>query len=99
MIATLEGFIRAHRDDHRSLAHDPALARQLVEHRPAGSPLPAVPDESALPVITTVLSRVRRSWFKRINPVRLAHPLVDRFARVERLDRHFRPDVVLLSAG
>jgi nicotinamide-nucleotide amidase len=38
-----------------------------------------------------VLSRMKGSWFKRRNPINLAHPLQDRYAVLERIDQQFLP--------
>lgn len=57
--------------------------------------LAARPDLHAQDVSATVLRRIRSTWFKRLNPVNLPHPLVDRYRQLKRIDEVlFRPDVV-----
>ncbi len=66
------------------------------------APLDALPgrlgiggDERAGLVFETTLRRLGRTWFKRVNPIRLSHPAADRFGPLEALDaRLFRPAVL-----
>ncbi|WP_347138395.1 NAD(+) synthase [Paracoccus sp. SSK6] len=52
-------------------------------------------DDHAGKILTTVLDRLRRTWHKRVNPIRLDHPLADRFALIDRTDEIlFRPRVL-----
>ncbi len=52
-------------------------------------------DEHARTVVDTVLRRLAATWFKRINPVNLDHPLVDRLSLLDGLDdQWFRPPTV-----
>lgn len=51
----------------------------------------AIPAEDAR-VREAVMRRMQSTWFKRRNPVRVAHPLADRYGLVEDIDRrHFVP--------
>ncbi|MGQ9370665.1 NAD(+) synthase [Azospirillum sp. ST 5-10] len=52
-------------------------------------------DERARLVFENVMSRLGRTWFKRVNPIRLDHPAADRFGPLEALDaRLFQPAVL-----
>lgn len=52
-------------------------------------------DAHARKILDTVLARLRMTWHKRINPIRLDHPLADRFALLDRTDEAlFRPTVL-----
>ncbi|WP_207477988.1 NAD(+) synthase [Arenibaculum pallidiluteum] len=52
-------------------------------------------DARAEAVLGTVLRRLGRTWFKRVNPIRLGHPAADRFGPLDALDaRLFRPAVL-----
>lgn len=52
-------------------------------------------DERAGRVFRSTLGRLGRTWFKRVNPIRLDHPAADRFGPLDALDaRLFRPAVL-----
>jgi nicotinamide-nucleotide amidase len=52
-------------------------------------------DAEAARAATVVLDRLRRTWFKRVNPIVLAHPLDDRLGALDLIDdRLFRPQVL-----
>lgn len=52
-------------------------------------------DEHARTVLDTVLRRLRTTWHKRINPIRLDHPSAERYDALDALDaRLFRPAVL-----
>jgi nicotinamide-nucleotide amidase len=52
-------------------------------------------DRLAAGVAEVVLDRLRRTWFKRVNPVVLEHPRADRLGALDRIDdRLFRPGVL-----
>jgi nicotinamide-nucleotide amidase len=52
-------------------------------------------DERASRVLASTLRRLGRTWFKRVNPVRLDHPRADRYGPLDALDaRLFRPAVL-----
>lgn len=52
-------------------------------------------DEHARGILQTVLGRLRSTWYKRVNPIRLDHPLMDRFDLLDQVDeRLFRPEVL-----
>jgi len=52
-------------------------------------------DERAERVFRSTLGRLGRTWFKRVNPIRLDHPAADRFGPLDALDaRLFRPAVL-----
>lgn len=52
-------------------------------------------DDHARTVLQTVLRRLGGTWYKRINPINLDHPLSDRLALMDKLDeRLFRPDTL-----
>jgi nicotinamide-nucleotide amidase len=52
-------------------------------------------DERAGRVFRSTLARLGRTWFKRVNPIRLDHPAADRFGPLDALDaRLFRPAVL-----
>jgi nicotinamide-nucleotide amidase len=52
-------------------------------------------DPVAAEVAGVVLDRLRRTWFKRVNPVVLEHPRADRLGALDRIDdRLFRPGVL-----
>ena len=55
----------------------------------------AAADERAALAVDTALKRLRKTWFKRINPITLEHATQDRFAEIDRIDgRLFRPEVL-----
>lgn len=57
-------------------------------------------DDHATGILSTVLARLKRTWFKRVNPVQLDHPLADRFALLDRTDEaFFRPAVLRAGSG
>lgn len=52
-------------------------------------------DIRAAAVFESVTDRMGKTWFKRMNPVNLPHPLKpSRYARLDTLDSNFRPAVV-----
>lgn len=52
-------------------------------------------DERAREALAAVLRRVRSTWYKRVNPIHLDHPVAERFASLDDLDaRLFRPEVL-----
>jgi nicotinamide-nucleotide amidase len=52
-------------------------------------------DAEAARAATVVLDRLRRTWFKRVNPIVLEHPLDDRLGALDLIDgRLFRPQVL-----
>jgi PncC family amidohydrolase len=52
-------------------------------------------DQHAAGILATTLRRLGRTWFKRLNPIRLQHPAADRFGPLDALDaRLFRPPVL-----
>ncbi len=52
-------------------------------------------DERAREALDAVLRRVRSTWYKRVNPIHLDHPVDERFASLDDLDaRLFRPEVL-----
>jgi NAD+ synthetase len=52
-------------------------------------------DAEATRAATVVLDRLRRTWFKRVNPIVLEHPLDDRLGALDLIDdRLFRPQVL-----
>ena len=52
-------------------------------------------DQHAQKVVATVLTRLGRTWFKRINPINLSHPQSDRLALIGTLDEGlFRPAIL-----
>ena len=52
-------------------------------------------DEHARGILETVLARLRSTWYKRFNPIRLDHPLMDRFDLLDQVDESlFRPEVL-----
>jgi NAD+ synthetase len=73
-----------------ALRGNPDLA---AEDLPAA--LEAGNDPVAVRAIAAVLDRLRRTWFKRVNPTALPHPTDDRFGALDALDdRLFRPAVL-----
>jgi nicotinamide-nucleotide amidase len=57
--------------------------------------LGTVDDPYAQRIVSTVVTRLGRTWFKRVNPINLAHPKADRLALIDRLDeRLFRPAIL-----
>jgi NAD+ synthetase len=70
-----------------ALRNDPDL---LAEDLPTA--LGVGDDEAALRGVKTVCDRLRRTWFKRVNPVVLQHPRADRLDLLDTIDdRLFRP--------
>jgi NH3-dependent NAD+ synthetase len=52
-------------------------------------------EEHATGIFETVLGRLRSTWYKRVNPIRLDHPLMDRFSLLDQVDESlFRPEVL-----
>jgi len=52
-------------------------------------------DERAQAVLAVTLRRLRMTWHKRINPIRLPHPIADRYRPLAALDaKLFRPDAL-----
>jgi nicotinamide-nucleotide amidase len=52
-------------------------------------------DPVAAQAVGVVLDRLRRTWFKRVNPIVLEHPRTDRLGAMDAIDdRLFRPAVV-----
>ncbi|NEX48786.1 NAD(+) synthase [Pseudotabrizicola algicola] len=52
-------------------------------------------DRHARDVLDAVLHRLATTWFKRMNPIRLDHPVTDRYGQLDAVDeRLFRPAVV-----
>lgn len=52
-------------------------------------------DRHAQMVLGSVLHRLQTTWYKRVNPIRLDHPLIDRFSLLDMIDeRFFRPPVL-----
>ena len=75
---------------NKALAQDPGLKIQQL-----AAVLGMEGDPHAQAVLHTVLQRLQATWHKRVNPVRLNHPLSDRFALLDRIDeRLFRPAVL-----
>lgn len=73
-----------------ALRQDPSLT---VEELPRA--LGAEEDPEALRAISAVLSRLRKTWFKRINPIALHHPKADRMRLLHVVDELlFRPVVL-----
>jgi len=74
----------------QALEDDPGLtAEQLPGALGTGD------DPHARQVVDTVLKRMQATWFKRVNPVRLNHPLRDIYSRLDAVDgRLFRPDML-----
>jgi NAD+ synthetase len=70
-----------------ALRNDPDLASEgLCEALDVGD------DPVAQRAVTAVSDRLRRTWFKRVNPVVLHHPRADRLDLLDRIDdRLFRP--------
>ncbi len=73
-----------------ALRQDPDLtADDLVAALGAGE------DPLAQRAISAVLNRLRKTWFKRVNPIVFGHPLHDRFTLLDEIDdRLFRPAVL-----
>ena len=73
-----------------ALRQDPDLS---AEDLPVA--LEAVEDPAAVRAVAAVLDRLRRTWFKRVNPAALSHPTDDRFGALDSIDdRLFRPAVL-----
>jgi NAD+ synthetase len=73
-----------------ALRQDPDLA---AEDLPAA--IGASEDAEAARAAAAVLDRMRRTWFKRMNPIALDHPGRERFGVLETIDdRLFRPEVL-----
>lgn len=52
-------------------------------------------DRRAQMVLGSVLHRLQTTWYKRVNPIRLDHPLTGRFSLLDMIDeRFFRPPVL-----
>ncbi|WP_029008680.1 NAD(+) synthase [Azospirillum halopraeferens] len=74
---------------------DPDLTADALPER-----LGLLGDERAALVHRNVMTRLGRTWFKRVNPIRLEHPIDDRFTAIDTLDaRFFRPAVLHSDAG
>jgi nicotinamide-nucleotide amidase len=73
-----------------ALARNPGLTGEaLVEVLDIGD------DAHARAALTTVLRRLRGTWHKRVNPIRLDHPAAERYEALDALDaRLFRPAVL-----
>lgn len=72
------------------LAKDPRITTQHLV-----SILEMENDRHAQMVLGAVLQRLRTTWHKRVNPIRLDHPLADRFSLLDTIDeRLFRPPVL-----
>lgn len=57
--------------------------------------LAAAEDPVATRSLAVILDRLRRTWFKRVNPIAFEHPRDDRFAMLDTLDeRLYRPAVL-----
>ncbi|MCE6951850.1 NAD(+) synthase [Cereibacter sphaeroides] len=54
-------------------------------------------DRHAQLVLGTVLARMRATWHKRVNPIRLDHPQADRYGPLEALERRLFHPAVLRS--
>lgn len=73
-----------------TIGRHPGLDLDQLEHD-----LDFAGDDHARQAFAAALRRVRSTWHKRVNPIRLDHPLVDRFAPLDALDsRLFRPAVL-----
>lgn len=72
------------------LARNPGLtAEELAETLKIGG------DMHARTALGTVLRRLRSTWYKRSNPIRLDHPMAERYEALDALDaRLFRPAVL-----
>ncbi|GGL78449.1 NAD(+) synthase [Wenxinia marina] len=74
-----------------ALQQDPRLAAADI---PAA--LGVEDDPVAARSVRTVVDRLRRTWFKRVNPISLEHPRDDRFGLLDMMDaRLFRPAVLV----
>jgi nicotinamide-nucleotide amidase len=73
-----------------TLVRNPGLGRdELVASLDIGA------DERARSAVEAVLRRLRTTWHKRLNPIRLGHPAAERFDALDLLDaRLFRPAVM-----
>lgn len=74
---------------------------QALQEEPRATPdriaelLEFAGDEHARGILETVLGRLRSTWYKRVNPIRLDHPLMDRFDLLDQVDESlFRPEVL-----
>ncbi len=73
-----------------ALRKDPDLAVEDLT-----GALGAEDDPDAVRTITAVRDRLRKTWFKRVNPITLEHPRQDRLGVLDRIDdRLFRPEVL-----
>lgn len=69
---------------------DPALGQGDL-----AGPLEVGDDAEAQRALAAVERRLRTTWHKRVNPIRLGHPKLSRFAALDALDaRLFRPSVL-----
>lgn len=74
----------------QALDDDPSLTTEQLQHA-----LGTENDPHAQRIADTVLKRMQATWFKRVNPVRLNHPLRDMYSRLSAVDaRLFRPDML-----
>jgi NAD+ synthetase len=73
-----------------ALVREPALeAEDLQKALGIGS------DDHARGALEATLKRLRGTWYKRVSPIQLDHPLVERFSALDALDaRLFRPAVL-----
>ena len=74
---------------------------QALQEEPRATPdrvadlLEVSGEEHATGILETVLGRLRSTWYKRVNPSRLDHPLMDRFDLLDQVDESlFRPEVL-----
>lgn len=80
-----------------------ALMEALSRH--PGEPLESLlallevgSDQRAEEAVGAVLRRLRSTWYKRINPIRLQHPVAERYDALDMLDaRLFRPAVIKIE--
>jgi nicotinamide-nucleotide amidase len=73
-----------------ALSRNPGLTQEAL-----GEVLEIGDDAQAGAALATALRRLRGTWFKRVNPIRLDHPAAERYEALDALDaRLFRPAVL-----
>ncbi len=71
------------------------IPQSRPEHRDLERVLEIGDDAHARAALGTVLRRLRGTWHKRVNPIRLDHPAAERYEAHDALDaRLFRPAVL-----